>query len=181
MDPKGLTAQEVEDRISNGQQNKLSKPKTKTTGEIIIENLFSVFNLVILAIIVFLLYFYLTTHDDRLWLDSIGVMLIAVINTLLAIIQEIKAKRALDKVNLLLKRKVKVVRDGIESEIEPYEIVKDDVLKLNRGDQVVVDGIVEFTNHLEIDESLLTGESNPILKKTGQTVLSGSFCLSGSG
>ena len=181
MDPKGLTAEEVKDRIRNGQQNKLSKPKTKTTGEIIIENLFSVFNLVILAIIVFLLYFYLTTHDDRLWLDSIGVMLIAVINTLLAIIQELKAKRALDKVNLLLKRKVKVVRDGIENEIEPYEIVKDDILKLGRGDQVVVDGIVEFTNHLEIDESLLTGESNPILKMTGQTVLSGSFCLSGSG
>ena len=181
MDPKGLTAEEVKDRIKNGQQNKLSKPKTKTTGEIIIENLFSVFNLVILAIIVFLLYFYLTTHDDRLWLDSIGVMLIAVINTLLAIIQELKAKRALDKVNLLLKRKVKVVRDGIENEIEPYEIVKDDILKLGRGDQVVVDGIVEFTNHLEIDESLLTGESNPILKMTGQTVLSGSFCLSGSG
>jgi len=181
LDPKGLTAEEVKDRIRNGQQNKLSKPKTKTTGEIIIENLFSVFNLVILAIIVFLLYFYLTTHDDRLWLDSIGVMLIAVINTLLAIIQELKAKRALDKVNLLLKRKVKVVRDGIENEIEPYEIVKDDILKLGRGDQVVVDGIVEFTNHLEIDESLLTGESNPILKMTGQTVLSGSFCLSGSG
>jgi cation-transporting ATPase E len=179
--PKGLTEHEVKERIRNGQQNKLSKPKTKTAGEIIIENLFSVFNLVIFAIIVFLLYFYLTTHDDRLWLDSIGVMLIAVINTLLAIIQELKAKRALDKVNLLLKRKVKVVRDGKESEIEPYEIVKDDTLKLGRGDQVVVDGIVEFTNHLEIDESLLTGESNPILKKEGQAVLSGSFCLSGSG
>ncbi len=181
MYPKGLTEQEVKERIRNGQQNKLSKPKTKTAGEIIIENLFSVFNLVILAIIVFLLYFYLTTHDDRLWLDSIGVMLIAVINTLLAIIQELKAKRALDKVNLLLKRKVKVVRDGKESEIDPYEIVKDDTLKLGRGDQVVVDGIVEFTNHMEIDESLLTGESNPILKKEGQVVLSGSFCLSGSG
>ncbi len=181
MYPKGLTEQEVKERIGKGLQNKLSKPKTKTAGEIIIENLFSVFNLVILAIIVFLLYFYLTTHDDRLWLDSIGVMLIAVINTLLAIVQELKAKRALDKVNLLLKRKVKVVRNGKESEIEPYEIVKDDTLKLGRGDQVVVDGIVEFTNHMEIDESLLTGESNPILKKEGQVVLSGSFCLSGSG
>lgn len=181
MQPGGLTGGEVRDRISKGLQNKISKPKTKTSGEIIIENLFSVFNLVIFAIIMFLLYFYYVYRDERLLLDSIGVMMIAVINTLLAIIQELKAKRALDKVNLLLKRKVKVIRDGRESEIEPYEIVKDDILKLGRGDQVVVDGMVEFTNHLEIDESLLTGESNPIHKKIGQEVLSGSFCLSGSG
>lgn len=181
MQPKGLSAEEVRERVSKGLQNKISKPKTKTAGEIIVENLFSVFNLVIFAIIIFLLYFYYVYRDERLLLDSVGVLIIAVINTLLAIIQELKAKRALDKVNLLLKRKVKVIRDGAEAEIEPYEIVKDDILKLTRGDQVVVDGIVQFTNHLEIDESLLTGESNPILKKVGQEVLSGSFCLSGSG
>ena len=181
MQPRGLSTEEVRERVSKGLQNKISKPKTKTAGEIIVENLFSVFNLVIFAIIIFLLYFYYVYRDERLLLDSVGVLIIAVINTLLAIVQELKAKRALDKVNLLLKRKVKVVRDGAEAEIEPYEIVKDDILKLSRGDQVVVDGIVQFTNHLEIDESLLTGESNPILKKVGQEVLSGSFCLSGSG
>lgn len=181
MQIKGLTEQEVRQRIADGLQNKLSKPKTKTAGEIIVENLFSVFNLVILAIILFLLYFYMTSGDERLLLDSVGVLTIAVVNTLLAVFQELKAKRALDKVNLLLKRKVTAVRDSKEVEIEPYEIVKDDILKLGRGDQIVVDGIVEETNHLEIDESLLTGESNPVHKRNGETVLSGSFCLSGSG
>lgn len=181
IQPKGLTSGEVDERVRNGLQNTQSKPRTKTAGEIVIENLFSVFNLVIFSIIVFLLFFYFRFEDQRLLLDSIGVMTIAVINTFLAIFQELKAKRALDKVNLLLKRKVTVVRDGHDVEIEPSEIVKDDILRIGRGDQIVVDGIVEYSNHMEIDESLLTGESNPIHKKPGQTVLSGSFCLSGSG
>lgn len=181
MEFKGLSSAEVKERISKGFQNRSSKPKTKTTGEIFIENIFSVFNLVILSIILFLLYFYLTTKDDRLLLDSIGILTIALINTFLAVYQEIKAKRALDKVNLLLKKQITVIRDGKESLIEPYDIVTDDVIKIGRGDQVVVDGKVIYSNHLEIDESLLTGESNPIQKKINEEVLSGSFCLSGNG
>ncbi|MDQ3020573.1 MAG: HAD-IC family P-type ATPase [Bacteroidota bacterium] len=181
MQFNGLSTKEVEDRISKGLQNKSSKPKTKTIREIFIENLFSVFNIIILSIIIFLLYFYIKTQDDRLLLDSIGILSIAILNTFLAVFQEIKAKRALDKVSLLLKKEVIVIRDGTEVSLEPSEIVTDDIIKIQRGDQVVVDGIVMFSNHLEIDESLLTGESNPIHKKENDGILSGSFCLSGNG
>ncbi|MBA3706126.1 MAG: HAD-IC family P-type ATPase [Bacteroidetes bacterium] len=181
MEFTGLSSEEVSERIAKGLQNKSSKPKTKTTGEIFIENIFSVFNLVILSIIIFLLYFYFTTSDKRLLLDSIGILTIALINTFLAVYQEIKAKRALDKVNLLLKKEITVIRDSKEKSIEPPQIVLDDVIKIQRGDQIVVDGRVIFSNHLEIDESLLTGESNAINKKENDEVLSGSFCLSGNG
>lgn len=181
MQFNGLTKEEVRDRISKGLQNRSSKPKTKTLREIFIENLFSVFNLVILSIIIFLVYFYLSTSDSRLLLDSIGILSIAFLNTFLAIYQEIKAKHALDKVNLLLKNEVIVMRDGIEVSLVPEAIVLDDIIKIQRGDQVVVDGSVVYTNHLEIDESLLTGESNPIHKKDKEEMLSGSFCLSGNG
>lgn len=181
MNIQGLSSKEVSERISAGLQNKASKPKTKTIREIFIENIFSVFNLVILAIIIFLLYFYFSTTDKRLLLDSIGILTIALLNTFLAIYQEIKAKHALDKVNLLLKKEVIIMRDGEEKPIEPEQIVKDDIIKIQRGDQVVVDGCVMYSNHLEIDESLLTGESNPIQKKEKDEVLSGSFCLSGNG
>lgn len=181
MQFKGLTEDEVRERISKGLQNKSSKPKTKTLREIFIENLFSVFNLVILSIIIFLLYFYLSTSDSRLLLDSVGILSIAFLNTFLAIYQEIKAKHALDKVNLLLKNEVIVMRNGIEVSLVPEDIVLDDIIKIQRGDQVVVDGSVVYSNHLEIDESLLTGESNPIHKKDNEEMLSGSFCLSGNG
>lgn len=181
MQLNGLTAEEVRERISKGLQNRSSKPKTKTLREIFIENLFSVFNLVILSIIIFLVYFYLSTSDSRLLLDSIGILSIAFLNTFLAIYQEIKAKHALDKVNLLLKNEVIVMRDGIEVSMVPEAIVLDDIIKIQRGDQVVVDGSVVYSNHLEIDESLLTGESNPIHKKENEEMLSGSFCLSGNG
>ncbi len=177
----GLTKEEVAERISRGLQNKATKPKTKTIREIFIENIFSVFNLVILSIIIFLLYFYYSSSDERLLLDGFGILMIAFTNTFIAIFQEIKAKRALDKVSLLLKKDVIVVRDDTEVSIDPTEIVIDDIIKIQRGDQAVVDGKVEFSNHLEIDESLLTGESNPIQKKEGDEILSGSFCLSGNG
>jgi len=178
---KGLSKQEVKDRISRNLVNVSSKTKTKTIGEILIENVFSVFNLIIFSIIVFLLYFYLSYRDQRLLLDSIGVLSIAVINTLIAVIQEIRAKRALDKVNLLLKNEAKVIRDDELITIDQSEIVKDDVICIERGDQVVVDGKVLESNKLEIDESLLTGESVPIIKQKDEEVLSGSFCVSGNG
>ena len=132
MEFSGLTAEEVRDRISRGLQNRSSKPKTKTLREIFLENLFSVFNLVILSIIIFLVYFYFTTSDKRLLLDSIGILSIAFLNTFLAIYQEIKAKHALDKVNLLLKNEVVVMRDGKEVSLEPTEIVLDDIIKIQR-------------------------------------------------
>lgn len=177
----GLTSEQVKERASKGLCNVTSATRTKRTQEIVFENLFSVFNLVVLLVVLFLLFFYFRTGDRNLILDSIGVMMVALINTVLAISQEIKAKRALDKVNLLLERKVTVIRDGREVSIDQKEIVVDDLILVGRGDQVVVDGKVQASNHLEIDESLLTGESVPIYKEAGDQILSGSFCVSGNG
>jgi cation-transporting ATPase E len=177
----GLTSEQVRERTSKGLRNVASVTRTKRVQEIIFENLFSIFNFIVLLVVVFLLFFYFRTRDDRLILDSIGVLTIALINTILAIWQEIKAKRALDKVSLLLEKKVTVIRDGQEVSIDQKEIVVDDLILIGRGDQVAVDGRVEISNYLEIDESLLTGESVPIFKGVGDQMLSGSFCVSGNG
>lgn len=181
MQLKGLTNNDVQERISKGQQNRSTVTKTKKISQIIVENVFSVFNLVITSVILFLLYFFITTGDQRLLYDTIGTTFVISLNTFIAVYQEIRAKKALDKVSLLLKKEVKVIRDGKDAVIDQKDVVVDDIIVLERGDQVVVDGVVVESNKLEIDESLLTGESLPINKKNGDEVLSGSFCLSGNG
>lgn len=181
MEISGLNTSEVNERIANGLVNTSAKTKTKTIGEIFVENVFSVFNYIIFSIIIAIIYFYYRSGDYNLLLDSFGVFTIAFLNTAIAIGQEIKAKRALDKVSLLLKKNVNVIRNGSATEIQQEEIVQDDVIVIKRGDQVVVDGDVISSNHLEIDESLLTGESIPIIKKDSSKLLSGSFCISGNG
>ncbi len=181
MEIKGLTTQEVKERIAKGLNNKYASHKTKTYGEIIIENIFSLFNFITICIIGFVIFFYFNNNDQRLLLDTLGIFFIAFTNTLIALIQEFKSKKALDKVNLLLKREVTVIRDSVKKSINQTDIVVDDVIELVRGDQIVADGKVVFTKKLEVDESLLTGESVPIVKSLNDEVLSGSFCVSGSG
>ena len=181
MELKGLNSEEVRKRISEGQVNTAPADKSKSVSSIIVTNVFSVFNYIIAFIVLAILFFYFQTKDINLILHSVGVFTIAITNTAIAIFQEIRAKKALDKVSLLLKKQVTVVRDGQEKLIEQDEIVTDDLIKIGRGDQAAVDGKVIKSNHLEIDESLLTGESHPINKKEGNEILSGSFCISGNG
>ncbi len=181
MDITGLTSEEVRERTEKGLSNQYASHKTKTYREIIAENIFSLFNLITFSIIIFVIIFYLRNNDQRLLLDSIGILFIAITNTAIALFQEIKSKKALDKVNLLLKKEVTVYRDGKKQSIDQTKVVLDDIIEVLRGDQIVVDGTIVATKRLEIDESLLTGESVPIEKSTGDTVLSGSFCVSGSG
>lgn len=181
MDITGLTSQEVKDRIHKGLSNRYASHKTKTYREIIVENIFSLFNLITLSIIIFVIIFYIRNDDQRLLLDAIGIFFIAITNTAIALFQEIKSKKALDKVNLLLRREIIVIRDGKKQNIDQKDIVVDDIIEVLRGDQIVVDGKIITTKRLEIDESLLTGESHPIEKNKDDTVLSGSFCVSGSG
>lgn len=177
----GLSAAEVVERYEAGQFNKPAQPATKSIRRIFFNNIASVFNIIIGFIVVFLLGFYLGTGDKRLLLDAVGVFTVALFNTAIAIYQEVKAKRALDEVNMLLTREVSVLRDGVVASISQEKIVIDDVIVIQRGDQAVVDGLVLQSNHLEIDESLLTGESLPIEKEPDNKILSGSFCLSGNG
>ena len=181
MEIKGLTYEEVKERRKQGLTNAYASHKTKTYREIVIENLFSLFNIITLGIILLVVIFYFIYKDQRLLLDSIGIFTIIVVNTSIALYQEFKAKRALDKVNLLFKREVVVIRDGEKKSIDRTDIVKGDIIELKRGDQVVVDGPVVQSRHLEVDESLLTGESVPVEKEIGAVVLSGSFCVSGLG
>jgi cation-transporting ATPase E len=177
----GLTSAEAAARYAAGQHNRPPEPGTKSIREIWLGNLFSVFNLVIGGIVLFLLAFWIGTGDIRLLEDCGGVFSVAALNTIIAVSQEIRAKRAMDKVNMLIVREVTVIRDGQEKQIGHSDIVLGDVIMLRRGDQAVVDGSVVSTNHLEMDESLLTGESEPIEKDEGHKVLSGSFCVSGLG
>jgi cation-transporting P-type ATPase E len=177
----GLTSTEVAARVAAGQYNRPPESGTKSLRAIIIGNLFCVFNIIIGCIVLFLLSFYVGTHDKRLLWDCVGVFTVAFCNTILATAQEIRAKRAMDKVNMLIVREVTALRDGEPVRIPHGQIVLGDVIVVKRGDQAVVDGSVLESNHMEMDESLLTGESEPIEKKEGDTVLSGSFCLSGNG
>jgi cation-transporting ATPase E len=177
----GLTSAEAAARYAAGQHNRPPEPGTKSIREIWTGNLLSPFNLVIAGILLFLLAFWAGTGDVRLLADCGGVFTVALLNTLIAVTQEIRAKRAMDKVNMLIAREVTVVRDGKEARIQHGEIVMGDLLVLRRGDQAVVDGSVSQANHLEMDESLLTGESEPVEKGEGATILSGSFCVSGTG
>ena len=181
MEFTGLTSKEVKERKDKGLSNRSSKPKTKTVSEIFVNDIFSLFNFIIFGIIAFVLYFYIKNKDERLLLDSIGILSIAFTNTFIAIYQEIKSKKALDKVNLLLKKQINVLRDGEAKKIDVTEIVVDDLIRIKRGDQIVVDGKVVKAKILDIDESLLTGESVPVEKFEEDKVLSGSFCVSGSG
>ena len=181
MELTGLTYEEIKIRNIRGLNNKSSKPKTRTIYEIVIQNVFSLFNYIIFGIIAFVLYFYFKYEDQRLLLDSIGILTIAVTNTFIAIYQEIKSKKALDKVNLLLKKKVTAIRESTKELIDITDIVLGEVIEIKRGDQIVVDGIILKSKMLEIDESLLTGESVPIDKFEGDKILSGSFCIAGAG
>ena len=112
MPLQGLTNREVEERTGKGQVNTTPRSETKTIPQIVFENVFSVFNFIILALMLFVLFFYFKNGDDRLLLDSVGIWLVGVTNIAIALYQEIKSKIALDKVSLLLKKKVTVLTRG---------------------------------------------------------------------
>lgn len=178
---QGLTHNEVQERIAKGLSNRTTREHIKSVPQIILENSFSIFNIINFAVITFLLVFYFTTNDERLVLDSLGIVTVTLANTLIAIAQEVRAARTLAKMELLKNPFVTVVRDGKKIQIDKHDIVQDDVLFLEKGEQIVVDGKVLYANRLEVDESLVTGESISIAKSVGDELLSGSFCVFGNG
>jgi len=168
---KGLSKDEVDKRIKNGDYNKNVNTVSKTTKEIIIDNVFTFFNLLnlILASLIILVKSY----------ENVLFMGIVISNIIIGIIQEIRAKKTIDKLSILSSSKAKVIRDGNELEINTDEIVIDDILKFTSGDEISVDSIV-LNGNVEVNESLLTGEIDEILKKEGDILLSGSFIVSGT-
>ncbi len=115
------------------------------------------------------------------YLDALIVVAVVLANTVVSLVQEVRAKRMLDRIAILTRPKATVVRDGLEREVDPGEIVLGDLLRLDPGDQVVVDGSVVGESRMEVDESLLTGESDLVHKEEGSPLLSGSFVVNGSG
>ncbi len=172
-DFNGLSSAEVATRNDNGQTNKAPETTSRSLSEIIYANVFNPVNAIMLALFVLILV--AGFPADGLF---VGVV---IGNSVIGVSQEVYARRELMKLQLLNAPSVRVRRDGNEKEISSEEIVLDDLLILSAGDQVVVDGDVIQSNSLEIDESLLTGESDAIVKESGDQLLSGSFVNAGSG
>lgn len=168
---KGLSDEQVKTRIEEGLVNDIGRGSTKTIPQIIISNIFTVFNMI--------------TFSVAIWLISIGAiedlffMVIVSTNIIVGIVQEIRAKRTIDKLSLLSAPTALVIRNGKQEEIPVNEIVLDDLLVLNAGKQICADCILK-EGSVEVNESLLTGESDALLKKVGSSLFSGSFVVSGS-
>lgn len=153
--------------------NDVPRRSSRSLGTIIRANVFTLFNLVIAVLWVLIMIF-------GEWQDGLfGLVIVA--NALIGIIQELRAKRTLDRLAVVNEAPVRVRRDGQEREIPPRRVVLGDLILLGPGDRLLVDGEVVASDGLEIDESLLTGEADPVHKNPGDQVLSGSFAVAGSG
>ena len=169
----GLTEEQVRERSTDGRVNRDPETTSRSTWQIIYANVFNPVNAIMLALFVLILI--AGFPADGLF---VGVV---IGNSVIGVSQEVYARRELQKLQLLNSPNVRVLRNGEEKDIEAQSIVQDDLLLIGAGDQIVVDGEVIRTSGLEIDESLLTGESDPISKSIGDEVLSGSFVNAGSG
>lgn len=169
----GLTTAEVEQRRADGRTNDVPDPTSRTIGQIIKANVLTPFNLLLGILLVVILA--VGEYRDGLF----GFVLVA--NAAIGIVQEIRSKRSLDALAVLNAPHSTVRRDGVDSTIASKEVVLDDIIVLTLGDQIVVDGDVLESTNLEIDESLLTGEADPVDKSVGDSVMSGSFVVAGSG
>ncbi len=170
---QGLTQQEARDRVLAGQVNTPPPAAGRTVGQILRANVLTRFNAILGAL--FVLVMIVGPPQDALF----GVVL--AVNVAIGVAQELRAKRALDRLAILTAARVRVLRDGVVTQIAQDEVVLDDVLDLRRGDQVPVDAAVVSAEGLELDEALLTGEAEPVPKRPGETVLSGSFVVAGTG
>ena len=173
MSPRGLTTAEVAQRVSAGQVNDVPPRTSRSLTEIVRANTFTRFNAIIGAMFVLVLIF-------GNWRDGLfGAIPLA--NTLIGVVQELRAKRTLDRLAVVGETHVRIVREGQVREYPQQDIVLGDLIALGPGDKVVVDGAVASAAALEVDESLLTGEADPVHKAPGDRVMSGSFVVAGSG
>ena len=167
---KGLTSQQVQEHYLHGWTNKAVDPPSKTTKEIVYENVFTYFNLIFVVLAVLLC----LVGSFR----NLTFLPVIIANTLIGIIQEIRAKQVLDKLTMLNAPKALVVRNGKKTEINAEELVLDDIVIFKAGDQVCADAEV-CAGEVQVNESLLTGESDEITKRSGSKLMSGSFIVSG--
>ena len=175
MDSKfqGLTSEEVSDKIKNGQSNQFKEPSSRTYWQIFRDNALTFINTMLIVIAILLFVF-----DKKS--DAFVYIAVALVNIFVSLAQEVRAKWQLDKIASLTKPKTVVIRDGIEVEIKSSQIVLDDVVVLSSGSLVPVDGVL-LSGKLDLDESLLTGESNLISKNVGSELFSGTSVVAGHG
>ena len=171
--PNGLTADEVAQRVRAGRVNTADDRTSRTVTEILRANVLTRFNAILGTAFVLILVF--GEGQDALF----GIVLL--FNVLIGVVQEYRAKRTLDRLAVLNAPRARVVRDGVVRELPVTEVVLDDLCDLVAGDQVPADGILRADNGLEVDESMLTGESDPVAKEAGAEVLSGSIAVAGRG
>ncbi|MFE6637868.1 HAD-IC family P-type ATPase [Streptomyces tendae] len=169
----GLTAAQVAERIARGQVNDVPVRSSRSLADIVRANVFTRFNAIIGVLWVIMLI--VAPIQDSLF----GFVILA--NTGIGIIQEWRAKKTLDSLAVIGEVRPTVRRDGKPAEISTSEIVLDDVIEIGPGDKAVVDGVCVEADGLEIDESLLTGEADPVVKQPGDQVMSGSFVVAGGG
>ncbi|MFF4951742.1 HAD-IC family P-type ATPase [Streptomyces chattanoogensis] len=169
----GLTAAEVAERVARGEVNDVPVRSSRSTADIVRANVFTRFNAIIGVLFAIILV--VGPIQDGLF----GFVIVA--NTGIGIVQELRAKKTLDNLAVIGESRPTVRRDGVTAQIPTHEVVLSDVLELGPGDKIIVDGEVLETDGLEVDESLLTGEADPVLKKPGDRMMSGSFVVAGAG
>lgn len=167
---RGLTAQEVKERMEDGRVNILSTSATKSIGKIVLENVFTFFNM----IFVFIAAILIAVGAFK----ELTFIVIIVLNTGIGIVQELISKKKLDDLSLLAKTKAKVVRDGQIYEVDTEDLVEDDIVYFGAGSQIHADGKV-IAGEIQVNEGLLTGESDEITKNPGKELFSGSYVISG--
>ena len=169
----GLERAAVRARVAAGQVNTAPPGPGRTVGQILRANVLTRFNAILGSLFVVVLV--VGPPQDALF----GIVL--VVNTGFGVVQELRAKRTLDRLAILTAARARVVREGVTIEIPVDQVVLDDVLELRQGDQVPADGVVLRAEGLEVDEALLTGEAEPVARPPGERVLSGSFVVAGTG
>ncbi len=174
LSTRGLETEEVRQRVAAGKVNVAPDGPSRSTADIVRANVVTRFN-ILLGVLLVVTLVVLREPRDALF----GIVLVA--NALIGIVQELRAKRTLDRLELLTAPTARVLRAGSLVDIAVDEIVVDDIVELRSGDQLAVDGLVVAASGLEINESLLTGESDPVRKDIGDRGLSGSFVAAGSG
>lgn len=166
----GLTDEEVRQRVEEGFTNRADISTDKTTKEIVVSNVFTYFNLIFLVITILLI----MVGSFR----NLTFLPIIIGNTVIGIVQEIRAKKTLEKMSLLNAPHADVIRNGSVKQISTEELVKDDVILLTAGKQICADAVV-ISGNIQVNESLLTGEADEVEKTEGSTLMSGSFVVSG--